>query len=118
MSDKKLDFIVVPNKILHCKKLTQGAKLLMGVIIKLCSSKGYCWASNDYLAEIFDVNRMTISRWVKSLKNNGFIKCKIYENYENYRRNIRISKSLLSNIQKSLSLDIQKCISIVKQQQP
>jgi len=82
MADKKLDFIVIPNKVMYCKSLTANAKLLMGVIIDLCNGTGNCWASNQYLSEIFGVGRMTISVWVNSLEKNGFIKCKIKENYK------------------------------------
>lgn len=99
MPDKKLDFIIIPNKVLHCKNLRANVKLLMGAIINLCNSKGHCWASNDYLAKIFQVDKMTISRWLKSLEKNGFIK-RVFLG-EN-RRNIYISKSLFTNISKSL----------------
>lgn len=95
MENKKLDFIIIPNKVLHCKNLRANAKLLMGVIINLCNSKGHCWASNIYLAEIFQVDRMTISKWVNSLEKSGFIKCKLLGAN---KRNIYISKSISAYI--------------------
>ena len=77
MEDKKLDFIIIPTKVLCHKKLTANAKLLMGEIINLCNSKGNCWASNSYLAEVLGIHKMTISKWINSLEKNGFIKCKV-----------------------------------------
>ena len=96
MADKKLDFSVIPNEVMHCKKITANAKLLMGVIIDLCNNRGNCWASNNYLAEIFGVSKMTISVWVNSLKKNKFIKCKrLSENKRNIFIDPHIEKSLV-----------------------
>ncbi len=77
VADKRLDFVVIPKKVIQCEKLSANAKLLMGVIINLCNSRGNCWASNQYLAEIFGTHFMTVSKWVNSLEDNGFVKCKI-----------------------------------------
>ena len=101
MEDKKLDFIIIPTKVLRCRKIPANVKLLMGVIIELCNSKGHCWASNSYLAEICRVDRMKISKWVKSLVENGFIKREMLE--EN-KRNIYISKRIQSYISNYLHI--------------
>jgi DNA-binding PadR family transcriptional regulator len=96
MADKKLDFIVIPNKVMYCKNLTANAKLLMGVIIDLCNSKGNCWASNQYLAEILDTHFMTISKWIHFLEKNGFIKCNVKKDN---KRKIYIAQSLSKSLE-------------------
>lgn len=77
MADKKRQYIIIPMKVLRCKKLTANTKLLLGEIIALCNSRGFCWASNSYFADLYGVSNSTISIWVNSLLKNGFIKCKI-----------------------------------------
>lgn len=93
---KKPNLRVIPTKVYHCKNLTANAKLLMCEIIILCNGKGHCWASNQYLAEIFNVNRMTISKWIKALKKNGFIKCK---KLRDNKRNIFINEPIQNDLE-------------------
>lgn len=117
MEIRKLDFVPIPNKVIHCKNLRANAKLLMGEIIVLSNGRGNCWASNQYFAEIFDVDRMTISKWIHSLEKNKFIKCKIKENH---KRKIfidpHISKSIEAYIKLSMG-DSEKGLHIHKEQE-
>jgi hypothetical protein len=66
-------YAIIPAHVRYSKDLEPNAKLLYGEITALCSVEGYCWASNDYFAELFDVEDRTITNWLKSLKDNGFI---------------------------------------------
>lgn len=120
MEDKeKLDFIIIPTKVKLCKNLTANAKLLMGEIIALSNGKGHCWASNQYLAEIFGVDRMTISNWVNSLKKNGFIKCEVSK--KNHKRNISIDRYISKSIGLYIKLYtdyISNHVHIIKAAQP
>jgi len=65
---------VIPANVRYDKRLTPNAKLLYGEITALCNEKGFCWASNNYFAELYDVTPQAISKWVNSLSDNGFIK--------------------------------------------
>lgn len=67
-------YAVIPANIRYDKRLTPNAKLLYGEITALCNDKGYCWASNNYFAELYDVTPQAISKWVNSLSDNGYIK--------------------------------------------
>lgn len=53
--------------------LIPNAKLLYGEITALCNKEGYCWATNDYFAELYKTSEKTISRWVKNLESKGYI---------------------------------------------
>ena len=67
----------------------------------LTAEKGYCYASNSYLAKQFDTNEITISRKLGILKNKGYITIE-YEKrgYEVIGRKIRLTKMLTDGYQK------------------
>ena len=68
----------------------------MGEIINLCNSRGNCWASNSYLAEVLGIHKMTVSKWINSLEENGFIKYKVKSNN---KRKIYIDQALSNSIE-------------------
>ncbi|WP_268881507.1 helix-turn-helix domain-containing protein [Jiella pelagia] len=50
-----------------------GAKMLYGEIRALTISKGFCWASDEHLAEPYKVTTRTVRAWVAALEEAGFI---------------------------------------------
>ena len=51
----------------------RSARILYAEITSLCNKKGYCWASNSYFAGLYDVDRSTITKWIKALNERGYI---------------------------------------------
>ena len=72
-SINKSYYAIIPANVRYDNDLTPNAKLLYGEITALCNEKGYCWASNDYFAELYKTSTRTISRWIKQLINKGYI---------------------------------------------
>ena len=66
-------YAIIPADIRYDQDLIPNAKLLYGEITALCNKKGYCWATNDYFAELYKTSEKTISRWVKNLEEKGYI---------------------------------------------
>ena len=66
-------YAIIPASIRYDNDLTANAKLLYGEITALCNEKGYCWASNDYFAELYNTSTRTVSRWIKQLISKGYI---------------------------------------------
>ena len=66
-------YAVIPATILFDKELKPNEKLLYAVITALSNKEGYCYASNTYLGDLFNVIPHTISIWVSHLKNKGFL---------------------------------------------
>jgi rubrerythrin len=66
-------YAIIPADVRYNKSLSPNAKLLYGEITALCKKEGYCWASNRYFAELYSVQRSSISNWVKSLIDEGYI---------------------------------------------
>lgn len=46
---------------------------LLVIISSLCAEKGYCWASNEYFGELFNIPPKTISRKIKLLEDKNYI---------------------------------------------
>jgi biotin operon repressor len=67
-------YAIIPANVRYCKKLKANAKLLYGEISALCNAKGYCWATNEYFAELYGMSSTTISRLINQLKEEGFVK--------------------------------------------
>ncbi len=47
--------------------------MLYGEITALCNERGFCWAGNEYFADLYGVNKETISRWVSDLIKFGYL---------------------------------------------
>lgn len=77
MTEKKSYFAVIPASVRYDEELSPNAKLLYGEITALCSSEGYCWATNKYFADLYGVTGTTVSLWIKSLVDRGHIQSKI-----------------------------------------
>jgi hypothetical protein len=58
---------IMPNKVLYDAALSPSAKLLFCAISSLCAQRGYCFASNAYLAGLFDVSEKQVSRNIAQL---------------------------------------------------
>ena len=70
-------YAIIPANVRYDKTLTANAKLLYGEITALANDKGYCWASNGYFAELYEVSKETISRWISILEKNGYVNTQI-----------------------------------------
>lgn len=77
---------------------------LLIIISSLTAEKGYCFASNEYLAKAFDINESMMSKKIKKLEEKGYITieykkqgCKVFS------REIRLSKMAIDDCQKRQS---------------
>lgn len=70
---KKSYFAIIPANVRYDEELPPNAKLLYGEITSLCNEKGYCWATNQYFADLYKVSKITVSRWISTLNKKGYI---------------------------------------------
>lgn len=75
--EKPSYFAIIPANVRYDKNLKDKAKLLYGEITSLCNKDGYCWAKNEYFADLYDVTKTTVSTLIKNLIDCGYIKSKI-----------------------------------------
>lgn len=66
-------YSIIPSEVRYSKELTANEKLLYSEITALTNSKGYCFASNGYFADLYEVHKNTVSRWISNLSKLGFI---------------------------------------------
>lgn len=83
-------------------KEINGELGLLLIISSLCSETGYCYASNEYLANLFNTTEITISRKIHKLKNKNYITIE----YE--KRGAEV-KSRFIRLTKLLTDDYQNC---------
>lgn len=67
-------YIIIPPEIRQAPDLNPTQKLLMGEIITLSKNQGVCWASNAYLAKIYELSRRSIITQIKDLESKGYVK--------------------------------------------
>ena len=91
-NDNPSYYAIIPASVRYDPELKPNAKLLYGEITALCNKEGYCWASNNYFAQLYSVSKETISRWVSQLHKNGHIVVEIKnKNGSDKSRKIRIA---------------------------
>ena len=79
---------------------------LLIIISSLSAEKGFCFASNSYLAKLFNINEVTVSRKLGILENKKYITIE----YERCGARVTGRKIRLT---KMLTDDYQKCKSAV-----
>ena len=70
-------FSILTAEVRYDKNLKDKAKLLYSEITALSDKYGYCYASNKYFAELYNVTPTTISLLIKDLVDNGYIESEI-----------------------------------------
>ena len=72
--DNKINYYaVIPATIRYSKDLKPAEKILYGEITALTNAKGYCYASNRYFANLYNVTLHTVSQWISHLEKLQFI---------------------------------------------
>ncbi|MCZ4350765.1 MULTISPECIES: helix-turn-helix domain-containing protein [Enterococcus] len=73
MTEHRSYYAIIPANVRYDKRLKPNTKLLYGEITALCNERGFCWAGNEYFADLYGVNKETISRWVSDLIKFGYL---------------------------------------------
>lgn len=77
MKEKPNYYAIIPADVRYDKNITPNAKLLYGEITSLSDKEGFCWATNDYFAKLYGVSKTSVSIWIKSLIDNGYIESQL-----------------------------------------
>ncbi|WP_314394024.1 helix-turn-helix domain-containing protein [uncultured Abiotrophia sp.] len=74
MEESAERFIKIPDTVKRMKGLSDGAKLLYGELLALTHAKGYCFATNQYLADALGSSLTAIHRRLKELEIIGLVR--------------------------------------------
>jgi len=96
-------YAIIPSEVRY-SNLKPNAKLLYGEITALSGKLGYCYATNNYFAELYGVSKNTISSWISDLKKLEFIKVVVERNSKKQiiKRCIGITKKIDTPILKKM----------------
>ena len=67
-------YSVTPATVRYDKRLKPYERLLFGEITALSNIKGYCYSTNKYFANLYQVTVPTISKWINHLKGLGYLR--------------------------------------------
>lgn len=109
-------FAIIPADIRYDKNIPYIAKLLYAEITSLSNKNGYCWATNKYFADLYEVSDRTISRNINLLIEHKYIASKIIykNNTKEIDKRILIIKyginqnSFIQNVNKNVHRGIDK----------
>jgi len=72
-NEKPSYYAVIPANVRYCKDLAPQEKLLYAEITALTNKEGYCWATNNYFANLYRLSKETVSRQISKLARLGFV---------------------------------------------
>ena len=92
-------FGIMPHRLRKAENININAKFLFLALIELQHEKGYCYASNKYLAsqELNGVSVRSIQNWLNELEENGWIQIEIIRGEKNEVIERRIYTNLNPN---------------------
>ena len=111
MQEKRPNYYaVIPATVRYAAELKANEKLLYAEITALSNKDGYCWASNNYFAELFDVTSQTVSGWISNLVDQGYIYRKLIKEGKQIkdRRLTPIKENLNTPIKEKLNTPIKE----------
>ena len=94
-------YIQIPSHVYLNKDFTKHTQNLYGLLIALAYKDGYCYATNNRLAEILEVSNSTISKSLQQLKLADLISVEI---------------NALNNFRKIMTKDTVNGLKVVKKE--
>ncbi len=101
MEERPSYYSIIPACVRYDHDLKANEKLIYGEVTALCDNLGYCWATNDYFAQLYQVSKETVSRWINNLVKKGYLHSEIIykeNSSEILNRILKIDKNLDINI--------------------
>lgn len=79
-------YAIIPANVRYDSRLKPNAKLLYGEITALSNKEGFCWAKNEYFADLYKLSERNIQRLICNLKDAGYLEIKIDQTSINTRK--------------------------------
>lgn len=91
---------VLPSAILFNENLEPSAIKLYAFLRGLSRLHGYCYATNEYLAECMNIEKSSVKRLLKSLKLESFIQVKTIKEGVHWQRHIYVGVDLKKSLRR------------------
>lgn len=88
MKESPSYYAIIPANVRYDENLKPNSKLLYGEITALASKNGVCYASNNYFAQLYNVDISTISKCITQLKDKDYIQVDYIVNDDKTKRRI------------------------------
>lgn len=76
MERKPSYYSIIPATVRYDQNLSASEKLIYSEISALVNMYGHCFASNQYFSDLYGVSKVTVSRWISALAEQGHVTCK------------------------------------------
>lgn len=76
-------YSILTASVRYDKDLNANEKILFSEITALSNKHGYCTASNNYFAELYQVAKGTVSKWITHLSQAGYLKVILIKQADN-----------------------------------
>lgn len=108
MKEQPSYYSILTADVRYSTYINDSEKVLFSEITALSNKNGFCSASNKYFAELYNVNKDTISRRINKLKTNGFIDVEIeYKDKQIIKRRIyplsQVNRGIVTNQDRGIS---------------
>lgn len=113
MDDKVAYYAILPASVRYDNDISASAKLMYAEITALSNKEGYCWANNQYFADLYGVSKRTITRWIGELTKSGYVWLEI--KYKEDKKTVDFRKMYIQDkidhpIDKSVHTYRQECL--------
>ena len=88
MNEKPSYFSILTADVRYDERLKANEKIMYSEITALSNKYGYCSANNTYFANLYKVEKNTVSLWINNLKKYGYISV-ILEYKENTKQVVK-----------------------------
>lgn len=75
---------VLPAKVRYDRELRPNAKLLYAEITALADATGFCWASNEYLGQLFGLKIRAVRALISQLADKGYLTVEVVRDPETH----------------------------------
>lgn len=66
-------YAILPADVRYDKRLKPMEKIMYAELTALSNKDGFCSASNQYFADLYEVDQATVSRWIAGLSKCGYV---------------------------------------------
>ena len=94
-------YAIIPATVRYDARLKPSEKLIYGEITSLTNQMGYCFASNKYFSNLYEVTIHTVSQWISHLEKLGYIQIELIKTQNKEIKERRIYIKDIPYVQKN-----------------